>query len=367
MNSALRNSALRIPNYELTMQYVRDNIAQMGGYISGEQPQSGDFIKLNTNENPYPASERVREAIAKAAHTLNLYPNAMGTPFRKAAAEVLGVDPSWIMCGNGSDDILTIVTRALVGEQNKLRLPYPSYILYKSLAELQGAQWEEVDYSSDWKITDAFSRPDDNVKLFFLPNPNSPTGTTVSPDDLLALADKLSCPLLIDEAYADFNEFNCLDLVKQRPNIMVSRTFSKSYALAGLRFGFLVARPELIEQFVKVKDSYNCDALSIAAASAAIQDQDWLRQTVAKIKATRARLTDKMRALGFTVPDSHANFTWNVYPGKPLKPIYEYLKERNIFVRYMVYDRWGEGLRISVGTDEQIDRCVSAIEEALKS
>ena len=102
MNSALRNYALRIPNYELTMQYVRDNIAQMGGYISGEQPQSGDFIKLNTNENPYPASERVREAIAKAAHTLNLYPNAMGTPFRKAAAEVLGVDPSWIMCGNGS-------------------------------------------------------------------------------------------------------------------------------------------------------------------------------------------------------------------------------------------------------------------------
>ncbi|MBQ2620976.1 MAG: histidinol-phosphate transaminase [Thermoguttaceae bacterium] len=349
------------------MQYVRDNIAQMGGYISGEQPQSGDFIKLNTNENPYPASERVREAIAKAAHTLNLYPNAMGTPFRKAAAEVLGVDPSWIMCGNGSDDILTIVTRALVGEQNKLRLPYPSYILYKSLAELQGAQWEEVDYSSDWKITDAFSRPDGNVKLFFLPNPNSPTGTTVSPDELLALADKLSCPLLIDEAYADFNEFNCLDLVKARPNIMVSRTFSKSYALAGLRFGFLVARPELIEQFVKVKDSYNCDALSIAAASAAIQDQDWLRQTVAKIKATRTRLTDKMRALGFTVPDSSANFTWNVYPGKPLKPIYEYLKERNIFVRYMVYDRWGEGLRISVGTDEQIDKCVATIAEAMKN
>lgn len=337
----------------------------MGGYVSGEQPQAGNFIKLNTNENPYQASEKVRQAIAAAAHTLNLYPNAMGTPFRNAAAEVFHVDSSWILCGNGSDDILTIVTRALVGETDKLRLPYPSYILYKSLAQLQNARWEEVDYDSNWKITSAFSKPCSDLKLFFLPNPNSPTGTVVSPDDLLELASKLPCPLLIDEAYADFSEFNCMDLVKQASNIMVSRTFSKSYALAGLRFGFLVARPELIEQFIKVKDSYNCDALSIAAATAAIQDNRWLEETVGKIKATRRRLTDKMRDLGFTVPESHANFTWNTYPGKPLKPIYEALKSQNIFVRYMVYDRWGEGLRISVGTDEQIDRCVAAIAKAM--
>lgn len=347
------------------LQYVRNNIAAMAGYKSGEQPQTGRFIKLNTNENPYPCSPRVMDAVQKTVGTLNLYPNSSGLPFRRAASQILNVDPDWILCGNGSDDILTIVTRALVGEVHQLRLPYPSYILYKSLAQLQGASAQEVRFTPDWQMTDAFSQSNDNLRLFFLPNPNSPSGTLLKKEDLLQLAKKLPCPLLIDEAYADFAGQNCLDLVKEQENIMISRTFSKSYSLAGVRFGFLVARPELIEQFIKVKDSYNCDALSIAAATAAIQDQDWLRENVKKILATRERLTEKMRQLGFTVTDSQANFTWNTKPGTPLKPIYEALRDQNIFIRYMVYDGWGEGLRISVGTNEQIDECVDAIKRQL--
>lgn len=342
-------------------QYVRNNIAAMAGYKSGEQPQSGRFIKLNTNENPYPCSPRVLEAVQKAVGTLQLYPNASGLPFRRAASQILGVDPDWILCGNGSDDILTIVTRALVGEADKLRLPYPSYILYKSLAQLQGARAQEVKFSPDWQMTDAFSEVSPDLKLFFLPNPNSPSGTMLKKEELLSLAKKLPCPLLIDEAYVDFAGQNCMDLVKEQENIMISRTFSKSYSLAGVRFGYLVARPELIEQFIKVKDSYNCDALSIAAATAAIEDQAWLQQNVRKILATRERLTEKMRQLGFSVLDSHANFTWNTKPGTPLKPIYEALRDQNIFIRYMVYDGWGEGLRISVGTDDQIDELIEAI------
>ena len=180
---------------------------------------------------------------------------------------------------------------------------------------------------------------------------------------MLELAQRLPCPLLVDEAYADFAETNCLDLVAKCEKIMVSRTLSKSYALAGLRFGYLVAQPQLIEQFVKVKDSYNCDALSIAAAAAAIGDQAWLGQTRGKILRSRGRLLTAMRDLGFIVPDSQANFVWALHQGQGVRPMYEELKRRRILVRYMVYPGWGDGLRITVGTDEEIAACVKALQE----
>src|SRR5208282_4032081 len=147
----------------------------------------------------------------------------------------------------------------------------------------------------------------DDLRLVCLANPNSPSGTAVPPEAVLELAERLPCPLLVDEAYADFAEANCMDLVAKNERIMVSRSLSKSYALAGLRFGYLVAQPHLIEQFIKVKDSYNCDALSIAGAAAAIGDREWLAANRAKILATRDRLTTALRDLGFNVPDSQAN------------------------------------------------------------
>ncbi len=244
------------------MSYFRPEIEQLAGYVPGEQPQGGKFIKLNTNENPYPPSPAVGRAIAAVLEKgLTRYPDPMATAFRRRAGEVLGVDPDWILCGNGSDDILTILTRSLVGEGERLRLPYPSYILYKTLAQLQGAEANEVGFERDWSLSDKFSAPADGLKLAFLPNPNSPSGTVLPPERVLELADRLPCPLLVDEAYADFAAQSCLPLVAQNEKIMVSRSLSKSYALAGLRFGFLVAQPHLIEQFVKVKDSYNVDAL----------------------------------------------------------------------------------------------------------
>ena len=343
------------------MTYFRQNIAQMAGYAPGEQPQDGAFIKLNTNENPYPPSPAVAEAIAQAAARLSKYPDPSGGSFRRKAGEVLGVDPDWILCGNGSDDILTIITRALVGEGELLRLSYPTYILYRTLAELQGARSEEVHFNPDWTLSDAFAANKPGLKLVFLANPNSPSGTVIKPQRVLEIAKRLPCPLLVDEAYVDFAEESCLSLVAECDKIMVSRTFSKSYALAGLRFGYLVAQPHLISEFIKVKDSYNCDTLAIAAAAAAIGDQPWLAANRAKILATRSRLTTGMRDLGFVAVDSQANFVWNTHPTLPVKPIYEQLKAQRILVRYMDYPRWGDGLRISVGTDEQNEKLLERL------
>lgn len=342
------------------MTYFRPEIEAMAGYTPGEQPQGGKFIKLNTNENPYPPSPAVGRAIAAAIERgLGRYPDPMATAFRTRAAELFGVSPDWILCGNGSDDILTIVTRAFVGPGERLRFPRPSYILYGTLAELQGASSEQVPFASDWSMPDAFVTHTAGLKLAMLPNPNSPSGTMIEPARVLDLAERLPCPLVVDEAYVDFARTHCLDLVQRSEKILVSRTLSKSYALAGLRFGFLVAQPQMIEQLVKVKDSYNCDALSIAGATAAIDDQRWLAETRAKIIATRKRLSEALRSRGFNVVPSEANFVWATHPSKPLRPIYEQLKAQRVLVRYMDYAGWGDGLRISVGTDEQIDALLS--------
>ena len=277
------------------MSFFRPEIEAMAGYAPGEQPQDGAFIKLNTNENPYPPSPAVARAIEETIQRLPKYPEPMAETFRRRAAELLGVEPNWILCGNGSDDVLTIVTRAMVGQGQLLRLPYPSYILYKTLADLQGARCEEVRFNDDWSLPAAFAKRRDDLRLVFLPNPNSPSGTIVPQEKVLELAERLPCPLLVDEAYADFAETNCMGLVARCEKIMVSRSLSKSYALAGLRFGYLVAQPQIIEQLAKVKDSYNCDALSIAAATAALGDQAWLAANRAKILATRGRLVSEMR------------------------------------------------------------------------
>ncbi|HEY2760333.1 MAG TPA: histidinol-phosphate transaminase, partial [Pirellulales bacterium] len=307
--------------------YLRPEIAAMRGYVPGEQPRGGDIIKLNTNENPYPSSPAVQRAIGRAIQAgLQKYPDPLANAFRERAAQLLGVEPNWILCGNGSDDILTIVTRAFVGQGDRLRLPYPSYILYKTLAQLQGAEAEEIHFQTDWSLANDFAKPAPRLKLAFLPNPNSPSGTLIPPERILQLAHALPCPLIVDEAYVDFADTNCIALVKQTDKILVSRSLSKSYGLAGLRFGYVVAQPPLIEQLEKVKDSYNCDALSIAGATAAIDDQAWLAANRQKILATRARLSAGMKSLGFATVDSQANFVWNPHPSVPIKRLYEGLK-----------------------------------------
>lgn len=345
------------------MSYFRSDIEAMAGYVPGEQPRGTKVIKLNTNENPYPPSPAVVRAIQECLDRgLACYPDSTALAFRIRAAEVLGVEPDWILCGNGSDDILTIVTRALVGRGQTLRTPYPSYVLYRTLAEIQGAECHEVRFLDDWSLPAEFASNNPEAMLVFLPNPNSPSGSMIAPGRILDFAELLSCPLLVDEAYADFAGENCVQLVAQNERIMVSRSLSKSYALAGLRFGFLIAQPHLIKQFAKVKDSYNCDALAIAGATAAIDDQDWLIKNRTRIVETRQRLTTALRELGFLVQPSQANFVWCTHEQQSAKPIYEQLKSKGVLVRYMNYPGWGDGLRVSVGSDDQIDALLGLLE-----
>jgi histidinol-phosphate aminotransferase len=348
------------------MSYIRPNISAMTGYVPGEQPRGQEFIKLNTNENPYPCSPKVKAAIGRAVASLRKYPDPLATDFRERAGELLGVDPAWILCGNGSDDILTVVTRAFVEVDQHVRFPQPSYVLYKTLAEIQGARCHIVDYEPDWSLGAEFLKPCDKLRLAYLANPNSPSGTMLSPDEVARIAAALPCPLLVDEAYVDFADTNCLGLVGQNEKVLVSRTLSKSYALAGLRFGYLLAQPQIIAELVKVKDSYNCDALSIAGATAAIDDEAWFVETRTAILATRARLTEELRGLGFQCVDSQANFLWCEHPRHASRELYRQLKAGGILVRYMNYPGWGDGLRITVGTDEQTTALVALLKTLVK-
>jgi len=346
--------------------FLRENILKMGGYVPGEQPQEDGYVKLNTNENPYPPSPRVSEAITEILRRgLQKYPDPLATRFRETAAPILGVEPDWILAGNGSDDVLTIVTRAFVGEGDWIRYPYPSYLLYGVLAQLQNARSEYVLFDSDWSLAERFWQTRERLKLIYLANPNSPSGTMIRKDVIRSWIERLPCPILIDEAYVDFAEETCLSLVRESDRVMISRTLSKSYALAGLRFGFLVAQPHIIRELRKVKDSYNCDALAIAGASAALQDQDWLRQTREKILATRGRLARELRHLGFEVLPSQANFVWCSHPDREAKEIYETLKGQKVLIRYMNYPEWGDGLRITVGTDPEVDVLLDKLRKIL--
>ena len=332
----------------------------MTGYVPGEQPQEHGVVKLNTNENPYPPSPRTLEAIAELLRSdrLRKYPDPLGAAFRQTAARLFGVDPDGVLIGNGSDDILTIVARAFVPEGGLIVAPTPSYLLYATLAEIQGAKFEEVPFTKDWQLPTPWPKPSSHLTL--VANPNSPTGTVVDNAALEMLANQLRGPLVVDEAYADFADTNAIGLT-QLSNVIVTRSLSKSYSLAGLRFGFALASPSLIRQLAKVKDSYNCDALSLVGAQAALEDQDYLRQTRARIVATRARMTAELRKAGFEVLPSQANFVWATRSDRDVKPIFEELRKRKVFVRYMSFPGYGDGLRISVGSDAEIDRLLDEL------
>ena len=344
---------------------MRPNIASMAGYTPGEQINAPHVVKLNTNECPYPPSPKVFDAVRAAltGDRLRKYPQPLGDDFRAAAGKVLGVSPDSVLIGNGSDDILTILTRTFVPEGGVMASPTPSYSLYKSLADIQGAKFVTVPFTADW--TPPSPWPVQGAHLTFLANPNSPSGTALRPEQVARFAAEVNGPLVLDEAYADFCEWNGLELVGKIPNLIVTRTFSKYYALAGIRFGFAVAAPELVRELSKVKDSYNCDVLSLAAATAAIQDQEYYSGVRAKMTATRGRMSVELTELGFTVTPSRANFVWCRRDDRPVRPIYEALKARNILIRYMSYPGSGDGLRMSVGTPAEVETLLGAIRTIL--
>ena len=348
----------------------------MAGYTPGEQPQDSGWIKLNTNENPYPPSPAVVDAIRTAATSrLNIYPDATATPFRKAAAELFNVDPDWILPANGSDENLTVIVRTLCDRGDLIAYPYPSYVLYETLAQIQDCGVERLLLNSEWQWSvEAAAELRARTRLFFVPNPNSPTGNVWAADALEQLVPDNGL-LVLDEAYADFMDVphrgELLQDDRFDRRMIVTRTFSKSYSLAGIRFGFSIAHPDVTGQMLKVKDSYNCDAVAVAAATAAIQDQDWMLANRQRILATRSRLATALRELGFHAHDSSANFIWTSHESGQHQVIYERLKERQVLIRYMKFPGATtdgatiDGLRISIGTDDEIDRLIDVLKDCI--
>lgn len=344
--------------------YALEYVQQMTGYVPGEQPAHTDVVKLNTNENPYPPSPKVMEAVGRlSAESLRRYPNPTATPFRIAAAEVLGIGPDMIIAGNGSDDILTILMRTFVGSGGAVAYPVPTYALYRTLAQIEHARFVEIPFSDDYSLPAELAST--NARLVFVCNPNSPTGTVILPDVLADFAGRTQAVVVVDEAYVDFADGSCLDMIRDHDNVLVVRTLSKGYALAGLRFGYAAGPRSLIEEMYKVKDSYNCDAVSIAAATAAIMDQKYRASICDAVRIERIRVIDELRRLGFDAIESHSNFVWATIDTPAAGQLYAQLKQRNILVRYFDEPGLDNGLRITIGTPEQNTTLLRTLGELL--
>ena len=346
----------------MSPDFVRPTIRSMEGYTPGEQPAAGDrVVKLNTNENPFPPSPKVLEAIRKiGADSLRRYPNPTADQFRSAAGKLLGVIPDMILAGNGSDDILTIATRTFVPPGGSIAFPEPTYSLYPVLSQLEEARSIAVEWGKDFSLPiDALLATKANA--IYLANPNAPTGTFVPPAKVAELAKAFTGVILVDEAYADFAEDNCLILVHDHPNVVISRTLSKAYSLAGLRFGYAVAQPQVISEMMKVKDSYNTDAVSIVAATAAIEDQQYAAGIWERIRSERKRLTSELTRLGWSVLPSRANFVLATVPDSRGREAYLGLKQRGVLVRYFDKPGLTDKVRITVGTADETDALLNAI------
>jgi histidinol-phosphate aminotransferase len=347
----------------LSLPFVRPEIERLSAYVPGEQPRDGAYVKLNTNENPYPPSPRVLDAIrAAVTGDLRLYPDPAASALRAKAAAVYGFAPSWILVGNGSDDLLTIVMRACAGPGDRVAYPRPTYSLYETLVAIQGARSLEVPFPQDFRLpVEELGERGQTVTIVC--NPNAPSGTLVPVEHIEALARSLRGLLVVDEAYADFASATALPLVHDHRNVLVLRTFSKSFSLCGLRIGLAFGNPDVIAALAKVKDSYNVNRLGLIAAEAALEDYGWMQANVARVQATRRELGQGLRMLGFDPLPSEANFVLARRPGTDLGPVYRRLKDKRILVRHFDTAELRDALRITVGTKHEIDALLAALGE----
>ncbi|MGB2754636.1 MAG: histidinol-phosphate transaminase [Phycisphaerae bacterium] len=344
------------------MTYLRNNIDAMAAYTPGEQPSAEErVVKLNTNENPYPPSPRVLEVLRETDWSaLRKYPDPMANKVRDAVARQFDVGREEVLCASGSDELLRLAVTAFVAEGDALAYPTPTYSLYPVLAEIQGARAIEIPSPDDFSLpADALAKA--KARLLFICNPNAPTGVWTRPEVIADLADRAKGVVVVDEAYADFAPASALAAVGGKPNVLVLRTLSKSYSLAGIRLGFAIGPEPLIAGLAKVKDSYNIDAVRIEVGAAAIEDQAYTCATVEKVKAERARLAKELATLGFACIPSEANFLLARVPGGDAKGCYERLKARGILVRYWNQPRLADKLRITVGTPDEDDALLRAL------
>ena len=348
------------------MDLIRPNVAALQPYVPGEQPQASGWIKLNTNEHPF-LSAGVAEAVAAAStDALRRYPDPLCVELRQKLAERYGVPPPQIICGNGSDELLTLAMRASVGEGDRVAYPEPSYSLYETLARIQNAFPVPVALGPSWELpVDALASA--GARLTLVANPNAPTGTAYALDELDRLAVRCEGLLVIDEAYVDFGGQTSLPLVLCHQNVLVLRTMSKSFGLAGVRLGYAFGSPEVIEALYKIKDSYNVDRLTQVAGVAALDRYDEAMTNCRQIAARRDLVAGVLgERFGFHVWPSATNFLL-VDTGPHAAPeVYEELKRRRILVRYFAKPRVENCLRITVGTEAEMAALVIALGQMLR-
>jgi len=339
---------------------IAKSVRRLEAYTPGEQPQVRNVVKLNTNENPYPPSPACSRALkAFDPDRLRRYPDPVFGELRRELAKLNGADPDCIFVGNGSDEVLAVAARTFVDDDEAIASLDPSYSLYKTLAAIRDVPWIGVD--PDDRKTLAKKR----VALFLWTNPNAPTGTFAEPRRISAFARRFAGVTIVDEAYADFASANCMSLATASSNrrLLVMRTFSKSYSLAGLRVGYCVGPKDLIDAMYKVKDSYNVDALAQTVALAAVKDQRWMRDNVGRIVRTRTAFVRALEKRGWDVLPSEANFVFAKPAHRPAAEIFEALRGRHIYVRYFSGPKTGDRLRVTIGTDTQMKKLLKAIDE----
>ena len=349
----------------MAMLPLRENIARMDGYVPGFQPDDPhNWIKLNTNENPYPPSPQVVAAIQRElgdnGASLRHYPDAASIAARQAAADVYAVDAECIIMANGSDELLNNIIRAFADEEDEVAFVAPSYSYYETLINIQGARVRTFALTEQFKLADFPAQY--TGKVFFLTSPHAPFGTAFTLNEIEDLARRCTGMLVVDEAYADFASENAISLVKKYPNVIVTRTFSKSYALAGMRLGLAVAHPMVVQALDKIRDHYHLDRLALVAAEAALRDQDYLRKRVEQVLQTRDWFSACLQKSGYVVPPSQTNFIFAIPADRDGASVYRRLKEHKILVRYFSDPLLQHGVRISIGTRAEMEATLRALE-----
>lgn len=361
--------------------HERPGLRDTAGYVPGEQPAGG--VKLNTNENPYPPAPAVAEALARfPIERLRRYPPPDAAPFRAAAARRHGLDPREVVATNGGDELLRLALATYVEPGEAVGIAPPTYSLYRVLIRLHGARPLELPMTGDWRIPEGFAGGLNRAgaRLAFLVNPHAPSGRVFGRGEVAAIAAEFEGVLLVDEAYVDFVDpaagHDLIPLVREHPNLLLLRTLSKGYSLAGLRFGYgLGAAPLLEPMLTKTKDSFNVDALAQALAVAAIESRAWAEDNWAKVRTERERLRAALARLGLPTLPSEANFVLASVPagagarraagGSRAEAVHHALKARDVHVRWFSEPRLADRLRISVGAPEENDRLLAALADLL--
>ena len=359
--------------YDVRMHYERKNIQQMAGYVPGEQPTDAHTIKLNTNENPYPPPAAVMAALAEIEpEDLRRYPSPTAARFRQAAAHCHGVSTEQIVTTNAGDELIRLALSTFVEPGQPIGIADPSYSLYLTAAAIHGSPVIKAELTDDWQLPDDFAQQMNaaNVRLSLIVNPHAPSGQLLNKATIAALAEALNGVLMVDEAYIDFAdpEHDVVPLIEQHDNLLILRTLSKGYSLAGLRLGYGIGPTHLISPIAhKTRDSFSVDAIAERVGAAALAHRESFTAGWEMVRENRGKLISALRDRGFTVPDSQTNFCLATVPNQTEKTAYSLylaLKKAGILVRFFDTPRLNDCLRITVGTVEQNARLLAAIDAA---